>query len=80
MTENRHSNHWMPGGFPCMRMSGGRGCRIFCGLFMIVIGLFWLGKKAGWFPPEVITLFWPVALIGAGIFMIGAVLIRQRSR
>ncbi len=80
MDENRSSNHWMPEGVPCIRMCGGRGCRIFCGIFFIVMGLFWLGKKADWFPPEVITLFWPVALIAAGVFMIGAALIKQRRR
>jgi hypothetical protein len=55
-------------------MCGGRSSRIFCGIFFIVIGLFWFGKEANLLPSELITMFWPLMLIFAGIWFITAAL------
>jgi hypothetical protein len=77
MTENSRSNEIMNKRFHCWGMCGGRSSRIFCGLFFIVVGLFWFGKKADWFPPEYLMLFWPLVLVTAGIWFIVAALINK---
>ena len=61
----------------CGWMCGGRHSGIFWGILFIVVGLFWFGKKANWFSPELITMFWPVVLIVIGIWIVGAVLIKK---
>jgi hypothetical protein len=61
----------------CYGMCGGRS-RIFCGIFLIVIGLFWLGKETHWFSPEILTLFWPFVFVMAGTWFITAALIKKR--
>jgi uncharacterized membrane protein len=39
---------------------------------MLLIGIFWLAKKAGWIPVAAgsASIFLPVALIAAGTFML----------
>lgn len=63
--------------FHCFGMCGGRSSRIFCGLFFIIVGLFWIGKEARWFSPEIITLYWPLVLVLAGIGLVAAALINK---
>jgi hypothetical protein len=60
------------------RMCGGRS-RIFCGTFLIAVGLFWIGKEAHLLPPELLTLFWPLVLVIAGIWFIAASVINKRE-
>jgi len=66
----RHHWHWM---------CGGRNSGIFWGVLFIVVGLFWLGKRANWFPSELITMFWPLVLVIIGIWIIGAAAIKRRK-
>jgi len=42
------------------------------GIVMLLIGIFWLAKKAGWIPVAAgsASIFLPVALIAAGTFML----------
>jgi hypothetical protein len=56
----------------CYGMCGGRSRRIFCGIFFIVVGLFWFGKEANLLPSQLITLFWPLMFVFAGIWFITA--------
>lgn len=79
MTENQVSNEQTNRRDQCRRMCEGRGSRFFCGIFLIILGLFWFGKKADWFPPEFITLFWPLALVAAGIWFIAAAWMSKRN-
>jgi hypothetical protein len=66
----RHHWYWMRGG----RKSG-----IFWGIFLIVVGFFWFGKKANWFSSELITMFWPLVLVMIGVWIIGVVVIKRRK-
>ena len=78
MTRNENSNGSMSGWHHyCGWMRGERHCGIFWGIFFIVVGLFWLGKKVNWFSPELITMFWPVVLVIIGIWIIGVALIKK---
>jgi len=77
MTENKNSNEPISKGYNGHWICGGRSSHAFCGIFMIVAGLFWLGKTANWFPPELITMFWPLVLVVIGIFVIGAAIIKK---
>jgi hypothetical protein len=70
-TINKKSRHYW--------MCGGRRSRIFCGIFLIVFGLFWFGKEANLLPPELLTLFWPLVLVLAGIWFIAASLTNKRE-
>jgi hypothetical protein len=74
MSEINSTNELMNKRFHCWGMCGGGSSRIFWGIFFIVIGLFWFGKRADWFPPEVITMFWPLVFVLAGIWFIVAAL------
>ncbi len=65
---NKKTTKW----HPCGTMCGGRNSGIFWGVLFIVVGLYWLGKVAGWFPPEM-HLFWPLMFVLAGSwFVIGS--------
>ena len=81
MIKNGQSNESMGRWHPCGAMFPGKSCRIFCGIFMIVMGIFWLGKLSGWFAPEIVALFWPMVLvlIGAGM-IVSAVMGRRNFR
>jgi hypothetical protein len=61
----------------CYGMCRGRRSRIFCGIFFILVGLFWFGKAANLLPPELITLFWPLVFVLAGIWFIALALINK---
>jgi hypothetical protein len=61
----------------CFGMCGGRHSRVFCGIFFIIVGLFWLGKEANLLSSEVIGMFWPLVFIGAGIWFVAAALINK---
>jgi hypothetical protein len=78
MTGNENSNesigkrqrwHWM---------CGGKSSGIFWGIFFIVVGLFWFGKKANWFSSEIIATFWPLVFVIIGIWIIGAAAIKRK--
>ena len=58
-------------------MCGGRNSRFLCGIFFAAAGLLWLGKRAGWFSPELTTLFWPSVVIMTGVLMIIGALIKR---
>ena len=79
MPENHNSSETMSKRSHRYGMCGGRNSRNFCGIFLIVIGLFLLGKEASLFPPELITLFWPLMLVLAGTWLIVASLKNKRE-
>lgn len=79
MSENHDSSETMGKRFHCYRMCGGRRSHIFCGIFFIVVGLFWFGKEANLLPSELMTLFWPLVFVLAGIWFIAATLINKRG-
>ncbi len=56
-------------------MCGGNST--FWGILFIVVGLFWFGKKANWFPAELITIYWPLVLVIIGIWMIGKATLKR---
>lgn len=57
----------------------GSGSGIFWGLFLVVFGLIWIGKKTGYIPVDT-ALFWPSLMVFAGIWILaGALLRRWRS-
>ena len=76
---NNNSSGTMNKRSHCYGMCGGRSSRIFCGTFFIVVGLFWLGKIANWFSPELMTIFWPVVFVLAGIWFVAAALKDKRE-
>ena len=59
-------------------MCEGKNSRIFCGIFLIVFGLFLLGKRANWFPVEFMIMFWPVVFVLTGIWFIALALNKKR--
>jgi hypothetical protein len=79
MTGNRNSSESMSKKSHCYGMCGGRGSSVFCGIFFIVVGLFWFGKEANWFSSELMTLFWPLVFILAGTWFIAAALTNKRD-
>ena len=79
MIKNDQSGEPVNSWHPCGAMHAGKGCRIFCGIFMIVIGIFWFGKLAGWFTPEVIAMFWQAILVMLGVGMIGTAVMGRRN-
>jgi hypothetical protein len=46
----------------------GRG-RVYFGLAVAGVALFWLAKKAGWAGVESSGIFWPVLALGLGLAM-----------
>ncbi|MCX5849956.1 MAG: DUF5668 domain-containing protein [Deltaproteobacteria bacterium] len=79
MQGNNNASESMSKRSHCYGMCGGSGSRIFCGIFFIVVGLFWLGKEANLFSSEVMTLFWPLVFILAGSWFIAAALINKEN-
>ena len=79
MTGNHNSSESMSKKSHCYGMCGGRGSSVFCGIFFIVVGLFWFGKEANLLPSELITLFWPIVFVLAGSWFIAAALINKRD-
>ena len=80
MTRNENSNGSMSRWHHyCGWMRGGRHCGIFWGILFIVVGLFWLGKKADWFSLEQIAMFWPIVLIIIGVWVIVGTLLRRKK-
>ncbi len=61
-------------------MCRGRSRGVFWGILLIVVGIFWLGKKANWFPTELIAMFWPGVLIFIGVWIIAAILMGKDDR
>jgi TRAP-type C4-dicarboxylate transport system permease small subunit len=61
-------------------MCGRRDSGLFWGIFFIIGGLFWLGKKANWFPAEWLEMFWPGVLIFIGVWIITSALMRRDDR
>ena len=69
-----HSNSYRH--FGCCRpmmMNGPYSCGIGFGIIVILVGMIWLAAKMGWFAPD---LFWPVALLVAGIAILTLNIIR----
>ena len=80
MTGNHNSSESMSKKSHCYGMYGGRSSSVFCGIFFIVVGLFWFGKEANWFSSELMTLFWPLVFILAGTWFIAAALTIKRDQ
>ena len=78
--ENQNSNEAISRRYCWHWMCGRRDSGIFWGIFFIVGGLFWLGKKANWFPTELIEMFWPGVLIVIGVWITASVLMGKGSR
>lgn len=53
--------------------------RTFCGIFLMGIGLYWLGEKAGWLPPEFTEMFWPILLVAAGVLLVATALLTNKE-
>jgi hypothetical protein len=47
------------------------------GIFLVIIGVLWLGAELGLFNS---TLFWPLAFIGVGTWIVVSSLFRRKSR
>ena len=77
MTGNEDSKESIGKRYCWHRMCGTRSSGVFWGIFFIAVGMIWLGKKAGWFPPEWIAMFWPALFIVMGIWIIAASFIRK---
>lgn len=77
MTGNNNISEAISKRSHCFGMCGGRGSRAFCGIFFIIVGLFWMGKEANLLSPEVLAMFWPLLFIGAGIWFVAASLINK---
>ncbi|HRV43777.1 MAG TPA: hypothetical protein P5208_00635, partial [Smithellaceae bacterium] len=43
------------------------------------IGLLWLGKKAGWFPPEFTEMIRPIVLVAAGVLLVALALLTNKA-
>jgi len=56
-------------GGDCMCWSRKRWHRARFGILLIVIGVLWLGQRAGWFPLEI---FRPLVLLTLGVWIIVA--------
>lgn len=46
------------------------------GIFLIIIGVLWMGAKLGLFNPE---FFWPLAFIAVGIWIIVSSVLRDKK-
>lgn len=79
MMENNHSRTSVCNGYNGYGMCGGKSCRLFCGIFLIFLGLFLLGKRANWFPDEFMILFWPVVFVLTGVCFIALAFIKKRA-
>jgi hypothetical protein len=62
-------------GGDCMCWSRKRCHRVRFGILLIVIGLLWLGQKAGWVPLEI---FGPLVLLTFGVWMIVTSYLQKR--
>lgn len=80
MTDNDHSKESINKRYCWCWMCGRRDSSIFWGIFFIVGGLFWFGKKANWFPSEWLEMFWPGVLIFMGVWIVASVLMRKDDR
>jgi len=78
MIKNENSNESIGKEHHCGAMCGGRNSGLFLGVLFIVVGLYWFGKIAGWFPPE-IKMFWPLVFILTGTWFIVATLTKKRD-
>jgi hypothetical protein len=71
-----------PKGYPgfgycgTMMKHGQRSCGIGFGIMLTLIGAIWLAAEMGWIVPD---LFWPVALLGAGLVMLTISISRGRK-
>jgi hypothetical protein len=82
MTKDEISNEPTRKWHPCGSMCRTKNSGIFWGVFFIVVGLYWFGKIAGWFPPE-IKMFWPIVLVLTGTWFVAAALsktLRKQSK
>jgi fatty acid desaturase len=77
MIKNENSSESTNKRHCCGTMCGGRNSGIFWGILLIVVGLYWFGKAAGWFPPE-IQLFWPLVFVLTGTWFVVASLKNKR--
>jgi hypothetical protein len=73
MIKNENLNESISKWHQCGAMCGGKSSGIFWGVLFIVVGIYWIGKIAGLFPPE-IHMFWPLVLVLMGIWFIVAAL------
>lgn len=46
--------------------------RFIIGVFLAVMGYFWLSKRAGWFPCEThnTSLLWPIVVMTVGVILL----------
>ena len=77
MIKNKNSNESISKEHHCGAMCGGRNSGLFWGALFIVVGLYWFGRIAGWFPPE-IKMFWPLVLVLTGTWFIAAALTKKK--
>jgi len=63
-------------GGDCMSWFRKRGHRGRFGILLIVIGLLWLGQRAGWFTSEI---FGPLVLLTIGVWMIATPYLQKRQ-
>lgn len=78
MIKNENSKESIGRWHPCGAMCGGRTSGMFWGVLLIVFGLYWMGKIAGWFPTE-IHMFWPIVFVLTGIWFIFAALTNKKD-
>ena len=64
-------------GHHCHTMCGEKNSGLFWGVLFIVIGLYWFGKIAGWFPAE-IKMFWPIVFVLTGSWFVVSSLKKKR--
>ncbi len=69
MTKDEISNDSTHKRFHCASMCRTKNSGIFWGVLFIIVGFYWLGKIAGWFPPE-IKMFWPIVLVFTGTWFV----------
>jgi len=80
MTENNNSNTSMSKRNHWHGMCAGGSCRTFCGIFLLVAGLFLLGQRTNFLPAEFTNMFWPFIMVLMGIWFIAASLTGKRAR
>ena len=78
MTNQEISKDTMHKWHPCGTICSGKNSGLFWGVLFIVVGLYWLGKAAGWIPAE-IKMFWPIVFIGAGLWFVISSLVHKKT-
>lgn len=63
-----------------LNLCGGTNGGLFCGILIIASGLVWIGKKAGFIPPEFSSYFWPLLVMLLGAWMILSAVLKKTRR